>query len=257
MTAVVLTERHNHVALIRLNRPEVFNALNEAMMNGLTEALDLLEQDADINCVVITGSDKAFAAGADIEEMQPWDFMDVYKTDFVTRNWERLKSFRKPVIACVSGLAMGGGCELAMMCDLIFASENARFALPEVKLGVMPGAGGTQRLPRAIGKAKAMDLCLTGRFMSAEEAERSGLVSRICAPDKVLDEAMTTAHQIAGYSQPVLMMLKESVNRAYESSLNEGLLFERRSLHSIFALEDRKEGMLAFREKRSPVFLNR
>lgn len=186
MTAVVLTERHNHVALIRLNRPEVFNALNEAMMNGLTEALDLLEQDANVNCVVITGSDKAFAAGADIEEMQQWDFMDVYKTDFVTRNWERLKSFRKPVIACVSGLAMGGGCELAMMCDLIFTSENARFALPEVKLGVMPGAGGTQRLPRAIGKAKAMDLCLTGRFMSAEEAERSGLVSRICAPVDIL-----------------------------------------------------------------------
>lgn len=253
----IITEQRGRVALIRLNRPGVYNALNEGLMNALTEALDRFEQDENTSCVVITGSDKAFAAGADIDEMRDRDFMDVYKSDFITRNWERLKTFRKPVIAAVSGLAMGGGCELAMMCDLVFAADNARFALPEVKLGVIPGAGGTQRLPRAVGKAKAMDLCLTGRFMDADEAERCGLVSRIYPAERVLDEALAAADKIAQYSQPVLMMLKESVNRAYEGSLNEGLLFERRTLHAAFALEDRKEGMSSFLEKRPAEFSHR
>lgn len=254
MTSPILTEQHGGVGLIRLNRPEVYNALNDDLMDALTAALDHFEQDAATHCVVITGSDKAFAAGADIAQMLDWDFMDVYKSDFITRNWERLKTFRKPAIASVSGLAMGGGCELAMMCDIVFAAESARFALPEVKLAVIPGAGGTQRLPRAIGKAKAMDMCLTGRFMDAQEAERCGLVSRIYPDDQVLDEALSTAKKMAEYSLPVLMMLKESVNRSFESSLNEGLLFERRTLHSAFALEDRKEGMYAFQEKRRPQF---
>ncbi len=253
----IITEQRGRVGLIRLNRHRVYNALNEGLMNALTEALDRFEQDENTSCVVITGSDKAFAAGADIDEMRDRDFMDVYKSDFITRNWERLKTFRKPVIAAVSGLAMGGGCELAMMCDLVFAADNARFALPEVKLGVIPGAGGTQRLPRAVGKAKAMDLCLTGRFMDADEAERCGLVSRIYPAERVLDEALAAADKIAQYSQPVLMMLKESVNRAYEGSLNEGLLFERRTLHAAFALEDRKEGMSSFLEKRPAEFSHR
>lgn len=257
MEQPIITEQHDRVGLIRLNRTAVYNALNEQLMNALTEALNQFEQDENTTCVVITGSDKAFAAGADIDEMRNWDFMEVYKSDFITRNWERLKTFRKPAIASVSGLAMGGGCELAMMCDLVFAADNARFALPEVRLGVLPGAGGTQRLPRAVGKAKAMDLCLTGRFMDAEEAERCGLVSRIYPAERVLEEALATAKQIAQYSQPVLMMLKESVNRAYESSLNEGLLFERRTLHAAFALEDRQEGMSSFQEKRPAMFRHR
>lgn len=257
MTHPILVEQQGRVGLITLNRPEVHNALNDALMDALTEALDRFEQDPDTSCVVITGSDKAFAAGADIAQMQDWDFMDVYKSNFITRNWERLKTFRKPVIASVSGLAMGGGCELAMMCDLVFAADTARFALPEIKLGVIPGAGGTQRTPRAVGKAKAMDLCLTGRFMDAEEAERCGLVSRIYPAEQVLEQALATAAKMAEYSQPVLMMMKESINRAYESPLNEGLLFERRTLHSVFALEDRQEGMRAFQEKRSPRFKQR
>lgn len=257
MTHPILVEQQGRVGLITLNRPEVHNALNDVLMDALTEALDRFEQDPNTSCVVITGSDKAFAAGADIAQMQDWDFMDVYKSNFITRNWERLKTFRKPVIASVSGLAMGGGCELAMMCDLVFAADTARFALPEIKLGVIPGAGGTQRMPRAVGKAKAMDLCLTGRFMDAEEAERCGLVSRIYPAEQVLEQALATAAKMAEYSQPVLMMMKESVNRAYESPLNEGLLFERRTLHSVFALEDRQEGMRAFQEKRSPRFKQR
>jgi enoyl-CoA hydratase/cyclohex-1-ene-1-carboxyl-CoA hydratase len=257
MNAVILTETIDRVGLIRLNRPEVFNALNDELMNALATALDAFEADENIGCVVITGSDKAFAAGADIAAMKDWDYMDVYKSNFITRNWERLKTFRKPVIAAVSGLAMGGGCELAMMCDTVFAAESAKFALPEVRLAVIPGAGGTQRMPRAVGKAKAMDLCFTGRFMDAAEAERAGLVSRIYSADKVLEEALAAAAGIAQQSLPVLMMLKESVNRAFESPLNEGLLFERRTLHSTFALADNKEGMAAFLEKRKPRFSHR
>ncbi len=257
MKSPILVETLNRVGLIRLNRPEVHNALNDELMNALSAALDAFEADDNVGCVVITGSDKAFAAGADIAAMQAWGYMDVYKSNFITRNWERLKTFRKPVIAAVSGVAMGGGCELAMMCDLVFAADTAKFALPEVKLAVIPGAGGTQRMPRAVGKAKAMDLVLTGRIMDAAEAERSGLVSRIYPADKVLEEAISAAVGIARQSLPVLMMLKESVNRAFESPLNEGLLFERRTLHATFALADQKEGMAAFLDKRSPRFENR
>ena len=257
MNAVILTETIDRVGLIRLNRPEVFNALNDELMNALAAALDAYEADENIGCVVITGSPKAFAAGADIAAMKDWDYMEVYKSNFITRNWERLKTFRKPVIAAVSGLAMGGGCELAMMCDTVFAADSAKFALPEVKLAVIPGAGGTQRMPRAVGKAKAMDLCFTGRFMDAAEAERAGLVSRIYPADKLLEEALAAAAGIAQQSLPVLMMLKESVNRAFESSLNEGLLFERRTLHATFSLADNKEGIAAFLEKRKPRFSNR
>ncbi|NMG75190.1 enoyl-CoA hydratase [Aromatoleum diolicum] len=254
MNATIITETLDRVGLIRLNRPEVFNALNDELMNALGAALDAFEADERIGCVVITGSDKAFAAGADIEAMRSWDFIDVYKSNFITRNWETLRTFRKPVIAAVSGLAMGGGCELAMMCDLVFAADTAKFALPEVKLAVIPGAGGTQRMPRAVGKAKAMDLCLTGRFMDAAEAERSGLVSRIYPANTVLAEALSVAADIAARSLPILMMMKESVNRAFESPLSEGLLFERRTLHATFGLADQKEGMAAFVEKRKPVF---
>lgn len=257
MEAVILVETRGKVGLIRINRPAVFNALNDEVMNALGKALDTLEADPGIGCVVLTGSEKAFAAGADIAAMQAMSFMDAYKSDFITRNWERLKTFRKPVIAAVRGVALGGGCELAMMCDLVFAADNARFGQPEVKIGAIPGAGGTQRLPRAIGKAKAMDLCLTGRMMDAQEAERSGLVSRIYPADRVLDEALEAASIIAGYSLPVVMMLKESVNRAFEGPLNEGLLFERRTLHASFALADQKEGMASFLEKRKPVFQDR
>lgn len=257
MNDEILLELHDKVALIRLNRPQVLNALNDALMDKLGAALDKIEADETIGCVVITGSEKAFAAGADISAMATYSYMDAYKGDFITRNWERLKTFRKPVIAAVSGVALGGGCELAMMCDIVFAADNARFGQPEVKLGTIPGAGGTQRLPRAVGKTKAMDLCLTGRLMSAEEAERAGLVARIYPADQLLDEAMAAARQVASYSLPVLMMLKESVNRAFEGPLNEGLLFERRTLHASFALADQKEGMAAFVEKRKPNFTNR
>lgn len=254
MEAVVLVETLGKVGLIRINRPSVFNALNDDVMNALGKALDAFEADPGIGCVVLTGSEKAFAAGADIAAMQAMQFMDAYKSDFITRNWERLKTFRKPVIAAVRGVALGGGCELAMMCDLVFAADNARFGQPEVKIGAIPGAGGTQRLPRAVGKAKAMDLCLTGRIMDAQEAERCGLVSRTYPADRVLEEALDAARQIASYSLPVVMMLKESINRSFEGALNEGLLFERRTLHASFALNDQKEGMAAFLEKRQPCF---
>jgi len=257
MSDLILLERQAAVGLIRLHRPQVLNALNDELMDALSTTLDQLEADEAINCIVITASEKAFAAGADIAAMRDWDYMQAYKSNFVTRNWERLKSVRKPVIAAVSGLALGGGCELAMMCDLVFASTHARFALPEVKLGTLPGAGGTQRLPRAIGKAKAMDLCLTGRMMDAQEAERCGLVSRIYPPEQLLEAALEAAHSIASYSQPVLMMLKEAVNRSFEGPLNEGLLFERRTLHAAFALADFKEGMQAFLDKRQPQFSHR
>lgn len=256
MSSVILVEIKERVALIQLNRPAVFNALNDEVMDQLGAVLDALEADENIGCVVITGSDKAFAAGADIAAMRAMSYMDAYKSDFITRNWERLKTFRKPTIAAVRGIALGGGCELAMMCDLVFAADNARFGQPEVKLGTLPGAGGTQRLPRAVGKAKAMDLCLTGRLMDAVEAERCGLVSRIYPVEQVLEEALAAARTIAGYSLPVTMMLKEAVNRAFEGALNEGLLFERRTLHASFALADQKEGMAAFVDKRSPNFRN-
>ena len=255
--ANILVETRDRVGLITINRPKALNALNDQVVDEIGAALDTFEADDGIGAIVITGSEKAFAAGADIGAMATYDYMHAYKTDYITRNWERVKTCRKPVIAAVSGYALGGGCELAMMCDMIIASETARFGQPEIKLGVLPGAGGTQRLPRAVGKAKAMDMCLTARMMDAEEAERAGLVARIVPAEKVLDEALSAASTIAGYSLPVVMMIKESVNRAFESGLNEGLLFERRVFHAAFALEDQKEGMAAFVEKRKPDFKHR
>ncbi len=252
--AVIQLEIHARVGLIRIHRPEAMNALNDKVMNGLRDALDQLEADAGIGCIVLTGSEKVFAAGADIIAMQNMDFAQAYNTDFITRNWERLRTCRKPVIAAVSGFALGGGCELAMMCDLVFASDTARFGQPEIKIGTLPGAGGTQRLPRAVGKALAMDLCMTGRLMDANEALRAGLVSRILPKDTLLEETLATAKKISEYSLPALMMMKEAVNRAYESPLSEGIWFERRMLHASFALKDQKEGMQAFVEKRPPNF---
>ena len=257
MSQVVLSEVIGKVGLIRINRPEALNALNNDVVDGIGAAIDAFEADEAIGCIVLTGNEKAFAAGADIGFMKDFDYLHAYRTDFITRNWERLKTTRKPVIAAVSGFALGGGCELAMMCDMIFAADTARFGQPEVKLGTMPGAGGTQRLPRAVGKAKAMDLCLTARLMDASEAEQAGLVARIYPADTLLEETLKAAQTIAGFSLPVVMMIKESVNRAFESSLNEGLLFERRVFHAAFALEDQKEGMAAFVDKRKPVFRNR
>jgi len=257
MSQLVISEVHDKVGLIRINRPEALNALNNEVVDGIGAAIDAFEADENIGCIVLTGSEKAFAAGADIGFMKDFDYMHAYKTDFITRNWERIKTARKPVIAAVSGFALGGGCEMAMMCDMIFASETARFGQPEIRLGTMPGAGGTQRLPRAVGKAKAMDLCLTARMMDATEAEKAGLVARVIPAERLLEETLEAARIIAGYSLPVVMMIKESVNRAYESSLNEGLLFERRVFHSAFAIEDQKEGMAAFVEKRKPAFKNR
>jgi len=242
------------VGLVTLNRPAALNALNDRLMDELGQALLAFDGDDDIGCIVLTGSDKAFAAGADITEMAGRNFADVYKSDFITRNWEQIRSVRKPVIAAVAGYALGGGCELAMMCDFIIAADTARFGQPEIKLGIIPGAGGTQRLPRAISKSKAMDMCLTARMMDAEEAERAGLVSRIVPADRLLDEAFAAAEAIAAMSLPTVMMIKESVNRAYETTLGEGLLFERRLFHSTFATEDQKEGMQAFLEKRLPRF---
>lgn len=253
----IIVETHDRVGLIRLNRPKQLNALNDALVDELGHALDAFEADEGIGAIVITGNEKAFAAGADIAAMANFSYMDAYKGNYITRNWERVKTCRKPVIAAVAGFALGGGCELAMMCDLIIAADNAKFGQPEVKLGILPGAGGTQRLPRAVGKAKAMEMCLTGRFMDAEEAERSGLVARVVPAERLLEDALETAKTIASYSLPVVMMIKECVNRAYESPLNEGLLFERRMFHSSFALEDQKEGMAAFLEKRAPRFTHR
>ncbi len=250
----IIAEVRGRVGLITLNRPKAMNALNDALIDELCTALDGFEADDGIGCVVITGSERAFAAGADIAAMKDWGYMDVYKSNYISRNWDRIGRCRKPIIAAVAGFALGGGCELAMMCDFIIAADNAKFGQPEIKLGVLPGSGGTQRLPRAIGKAKAMDMCLTSRFMDAAEAERAGLVSRIVPADKLIDEALAAATTIAGFSAPVVMMTKESVNRAFESSLAEGLLFERRTFHAAFALDDQKEGMSAFVEKRKPDF---
>jgi len=253
----IIVETRGRVGLITLNRPKALNALNDALMTELGQALAGFDADEGIGAIVLTGGEKAFAAGADIGAMKDWSYMDVYKTEYITRNWERLRSVRKPVIAAVAGFALGGGCELAMMCDFIIAADSARFGQPEIKLGIIPGAGGTQRLPRALGKAKAMDLVLTGRMMDAAEAERSGLVSRVVPAAKLLDEALAAATQIAEYSLPSVMAAKESINRAYESPLSEGVLFERRMFHSLFATEDQKEGMAAFVEKRKPGFKHR
>src|SRR6266849_4868771 len=253
----ILVERRGAVGIVALNRPQALNALNAALIAELGAAFDDLEADPAIGAIVLTGSDKAFAAGADIKEMADKTYMQAYSEDFITRGWERVAQCRKPVIAAVAGFALGGGCEVAMMCDIVIAAETARFGQPEINLGTMPGAGGTQRLPRFIGKAKATDLCLTGRMMDAAEAERAGLVSRIVPPDKLLAEAVAVATRIAELSQPIAMMVKESVNRAFETTLAEGVRFERRLFHSTFATEDQKEGMAAFIAKRKPAFRNR
>ena len=253
----ILVEKKGAVGLITLNRPDALNALNKALMDELTAALDAWETDDDIHCIVLTGSAKAFAAGADIKEMQPKSYMDVYREDFITANWERVTRCRKPVIAAVAGYALGGGCELAMMCDFIIAAETAKFGQPEIKLGVMPGAGGTQRLTRFVGKSKAMDMVLTGRNMDATEAERCGLASRVVPLDQLMDEAVKTAEKIAALSLPITMIAKEAVNRAFETSLAEGVLFERRTFHATFATKDKFEGMDAFANKRKPSFQHR
>jgi enoyl-CoA hydratase len=242
------------VGIIVLNRPKQLNALNSELMVEMGTALKLFDADPHIGCIILTGSEKAFAAGADIGAMATYSYADVYKNDYITRDWETLRSIRKPIIAAVSGFALGGGCEVAMMCDIIIAADNARFGQPEIKLGIIHGAGGTQRLPRAIGKAKAMDLALTGRMMDAQEAERAGLVSRVVPLDKLMDEALGAALSICDYSQIAVMSAKESINRAFESSLSDGVMFERRMFHALFATEDQKEGMDAFVNKRKPVF---
>ncbi|KAF3998496.1 enoyl-CoA hydratase [Glaciimonas immobilis] len=252
----ILVETQGKVGLIRLNRPKALNALNDQLMTELGDALKAFDADEAIGCIVLTGSEKAFAAGADIGAMANYSYMDAFKGDYITRNWEEIRRIRKPVIAAVAGFALGGGCELAMMCDFIIAADNAKFGQPEIKLGVIPGAGGTQRLPRAISKSKAMDMCLTARMMDAVEAERAGLVSRVVPLDQLMAEALTAATVIANMSLPAIMMIKESVNLAYESTLTEGVHFERRLFHSTFATEDQKEGMQAFLEKRPAVFKN-
>ena len=253
----ILVSRHGRVGVITLHRPAQLNALNDALMDALGEALLQFDADDAIGAIVITGSEKAFAAGADIALMADWTCMDVYQDQFITRNWETIRQVRKPVIAAVAGYAMGGGCELALACDIVVAAESAQFALPEIKLAMLPGAGGTQRLPRAIGKAKAMDMCLSARMLGAEEADRYGLVSRV-VPDAELQAAtLKLATQIAGYSLPALMAIKASVNRAHEASLTEGILFERRELYARFASDDAHEGMRAFLDKRKPAFRHR
>ncbi len=253
----ILVETRDAVGVITLNRPQALNALCAALVDELAQALDALEADDGIGCILLTGSEKAFAAGADIKEMQDKSFMQVYLEDFITKDWERLAQTRKPVIAAVAGYALGGGCEIAMMCDMIIAADTAKFGQPEITLGIIPGSGGTQRLTRFVGKAKAMDLCLTGRMMDAEEAERAGLVARVVPAAELLDEAFKAAAKIASLSLPATMMAKEAVNRAYETTLAEGIKFERRMFHACFATEDRKEGMTAFVEKRKPAWKNR
>ena len=242
------------VGVITLNRPKQLNALSPDLMVELGAALVHFDADAAIGCIIITGSEKAFAAGADIGAMATYSFADVYKNDYITKNWETIRSIRKPVIAAVSGFALGGGCELAMMCDFIIAADNARFGQPEIKLGIIPGAGGTQRLPRSVGKSKAMELVLTGRMMNADEAERAGLVSRIVPLDKLMEETLAAALMICSYSQIAVMAAKESVNRSFESGLSDGVMFERRIFHALFATQDQKEGMDAFVNKRPADF---
>ncbi len=253
----ILVETRDSVGLITLNRPQALNALCAALIKELAQALDAFEADDGIGAIVLTGSDKAFAAGADIKEMAGRSYVDVYLADFITEGWERVSECRKPVIAAVAGYALGGGCEMAMMCDFILAADTARFGQPEITIGAIPGAGGTQRLTRFVGKSKAMEMCLTGRMMDADEAERCGLVSRIVPAAELIDEAIKAAAKIASMSRPIALMAKESVNRAYETTLSEGVLFERRVFHTVFATEDQKEGMAAFIEKRKPAFKNR
>uniref|UniRef100_UPI00333FA581 enoyl-CoA hydratase n=1 Tax=Castellaniella defragrans TaxID=75697 RepID=UPI00333FA581 len=253
----ILVEARGRVGLITLNRPHQLNALNDALMDALGEALLAFDADAGIGAIVIAGGAKAFAAGADIEAMAEWSFMDVYQGAFITRNWETIRRVRKPVLAAVAGFAMGGGCELALACDIIIAAESAKFALPEIKLAMLPGAGGTQRLPRAIGKAKAMDMCLSARMLDAAEADRYGLVSRVVPDAELLDQTLMLAERIAGFSLPALMAIKAAVNRAWESPLTEGILFERHALYERFASDDAHEGMRAFLQKRSPEFQHR
>ncbi|WP_020594525.1 enoyl-CoA hydratase [Kiloniella laminariae] len=253
----ILAEKRERVGLITLNRPEALNALCAGLIDELGQAVALFEADDDIGCLVVTGSERAFAAGADIKEMVGKDFQQVYREDFITDDWEVLAKTRKPVIAAVAGYALGGGCEVAMMCDFIIAAENAKFGQPEITIGTIPGAGGTQRLTRVVGKSKAMDMCLTGRMMDADEAERCGLVSRVVPLDKLMEETMAAAAKIAGHSLPVTMIAKESVDRSYETTLSEGLRFERRVFHSTFALDDRREGMTAFAEKRKADWKHR
>ena len=252
----ILVERRGRVGLVTLNRPEALNALNKATMDELVAAVSAMDADPEVGAVVLTGSAKAFAAGADIKEMQSKGYMDMYAADWF-RGWEDFTRLRIPVVAAVSGFALGGGCELAMMCDFIIAGDNAKFGQPEINLGVLPGMGGSQRLTRAVGKSKAMDMILTGRFMDAEEAERAGLVSRVVPAADVVDEALTAAEVIASKSKPVAMVAKEAVNAAFETGLAQGVLFERRVFHSLFATEDQKEGMAAFTEKRQPDFTHR
>jgi enoyl-CoA hydratase len=253
----IVTETRDRVALVTLNRPKQLNALSDPLAAELAQALKGYDEDPAISVIVITGSEKAFAAGADIGAMAEWDYQKVYLDDYITKNFEQVRHTRKPVIAAVAGYALGGGCELAMMCDMIIAADTAKFGQPEITIGTIPGMGGTQRLPRAVGKAKAMDLCLTGRTIDAAEAERSGLVARVVPADKLLDETMAIASRIASFSLPVVLKVKEAVNRAYESPLADGLLFERREFHTTFGLDDQKEGMRAFVEKRKPSFRNR
>lgn len=258
MTAsFVKIETRGRVGLLTLDRPKALNALNDELINELAAALRAFDADEAIGAMVLTGSEKAFAAGADIGAMKDWAYADIYRGDFLGHNWQSLKDIRKPIIAAVAGYALGGGCELAMLCDMVIAADNARFGQPEVTLGIIPGFGGTQRLPRAIGKAKAMDLILTARTMGAAEAERAGLVSRVVSPERLLDEAIEAATIIASMSLPSVMMAKECVNRAYEAPLNEGMLFERRNFYALFSTQDQKEGMAAFTEKRKPEFTHR
>ncbi len=253
----IIIETRESVGLVTLNRPEALNALSDGLMDELAQALEGFEADDTIGAVVITGSAKAFAAGADIKGMQDRSYMDVYLGNFIGHNWERVTWCRKPVIAAVAGYALGGGCELAMMCDFIIAADTARFGQPEIKLGIIPGAGGTQRLTRLVGKSKAMEMCLTGRMMDADEAERSGLVSRVVPADKLLDEALAAAATIAGMSRPSVLMAKNAINRAYETTLSEGVKAERVMFQSLFATEDQKEGMAAFAEKRPAKWQHR
>jgi enoyl-CoA hydratase len=255
--ALVKVEVRGRVGLLTLNRPKVLNALSNEVIDELSAAVRVFEADENIGAMVLTGSEKAFAAGADISAMSAWTYMDVYQADYLGGNWDALRRARKPIIAAVSGYALGGGCELAMLCDFIIAAENAKFGQPEIKLGVIPGYGGTQRLPRAVGKAKAMDLVLTGRMMDVQEAERAGLVARVVPVERLLDEALEAATAIASMPLQAVMMAKECVNRAFEATLDESLLFERRNFHALFATEDQKEGMKAFVEKRQPNFKHR
>jgi len=252
----ILVETQGRVGIIRLNRPQALNALNKALIAELTQAIETFDADEKIGCMLITGNDKAFAAGADIKEMADKPFIDAYLGDFVS-NWNVAARVRKPIVAAVAGFALGGGCELAMQCDIVIAADTAKFGQPEIKLGVIPGIGGTQRLARAVGKAKAMDLILTGRMMDAAEAEKSGLVARLVSPEKLMDEAMKVAETIANMSLPAVLAGKEAVNRAFEGGLSEGMAFERRIFHSLFATEDQKEGMKAFIEKRTPKWKNK